>query len=69
MDSNTILPFVPLLLLELGLKVICLRDWLKRDNFNGFGKIAWLLLFLFITLLGPLAYLIYGRKDHGSDRD
>jgi hypothetical protein len=64
--QEMILLVIPLVLLEIFLKVLCFRDWLHREQFNGISKIGWLCIFLFINLLGPLAYLIYGRKTDGN---
>jgi len=54
------------LIVELILKIICIRDWLHREQFNGIGRIPWLLIVLFVNLFGPLAYLLYGRKTYGN---
>ncbi len=66
MNTETIILIIPLLILELILKVVCIRDWLHREEFNGLPKKAWLLIFLFINTFGPLVYLIYGRKTDGN---
>lgn len=66
MNTETIILIIPLVVLELILKIVCLRDWLKRDHFNGLPKPAWLLIFLFINLFGPVVYLVYGRRTDGN---
>lgn len=67
MDAQTIVLILPLIILELVLKVICFKDWYHRDRFKGVPKSAWLLIFLFINLFGPVLYLLYGRKTDGDD--
>ena len=62
-----ILLLAPLVVMELILKAVCLRDWMKREALNGLSRTAWLLIFLFVNLLGPVAYLVYGRKYHVND--
>lgn len=67
MSEEILLLSAPLVVLELILKLVCLRDWMHRDRFNGLSKTAWLMIFLFVNLFGPIAYLVYGRKHHGND--
>ena len=67
MNSELFVFLLPLLAIELTLKGVCLKDWLHRNEFKGFGKVGWLLVFLFVTLVGPLAYLVYGRAAYGND--
>ncbi|MCK9547167.1 MAG: PLD nuclease N-terminal domain-containing protein [Sphaerochaeta sp.] len=67
MNGKTLLLFAPLVVMELILKAVCLGDWMKRESLNGLSRTAWLLIFLFVNLLGPVAYLVYGRKYDGND--
>jgi Phospholipase_D-nuclease N-terminal len=66
MDTKLILALIPLALINLGLIIWCLVDWLKREHFRLLNKWIWLLIFLFIQYLGPVLYLILGR-DHEND--
>ena len=65
-DTEMLVLLLPLIILELVLKVLCFRDWLKRSQFNGLPRTGWLLVFLFVNFFGPIAYLVYGRKMHGD---
>jgi len=67
MSKEFVLLVTPLVVLELILKLVCLRDWMKREHVNRLSRTAWLLIFLFVNLFGPIAYLVYGRKHHGHD--
>lgn len=67
MNEEIVLLVAPIVVMELILKVICLRDWIRREQVNGLSRRAWLLIFLFVNLFGPIAYLVYGRKYHGND--
>ena len=67
MQTETVLLFAPLVILELILKGVCLTDWFGRTRYNKLSKPAWLLIILFINLFGPIAYLVYGRKTYGND--
>jgi hypothetical protein len=66
MTGEALVLISPLIVVELILKIICIRDWLHREQFNGIGRIPWLLIVLFVNLFGPLAYLLYGRKTYGN---
>ncbi len=57
------LPFlIPILILQLGLMVAALLDLLRRERTRG-PKWVWLLVILFVNLLGPIVYFVVGRKD------
>lgn len=65
-STTLVLALLPIILIELALKAVCLRDWFRRQKLNGLGRMAWLLIFLFVTMIGPLAYLVYGRRSEGE---
>ena len=52
-----------LALVELGLFVYALVDWVRRpvEEFNG-NRWLWLLLIAFLNIIGPIIYLLAGRK-------
>jgi len=45
------------------LPIIALIDILKR-RFNGNDKIVWVLVVLFLPVLGSVLYFIIGKKSH-----
>lgn len=59
-DSNLLLILLPLLILQLILLVVALIDLLKRQETNG-PKWVWLLVILFINIIGPIVYFLWGR--------
>lgn len=64
------LPFlIPLLILELSLIVVCLRDLIRRKEVRGGNKLVWALAIIFIQLIGPALYLFLGRKESPVDSD
>lgn len=64
------LPFlIPLIIIELGLMVIALVDLVKRPQVKGGNKFPWILLVVFISLFGPIIYLLFGRKDEAAGSD
>jgi hypothetical protein len=55
---------IPLALLELLLVVGALVDLLRREPERVRGsKVAWVLIILLISTLGPICYFIVGRKE------
>lgn len=52
----------PLLVVQLILIIIALIDLSKAERTNG-PKWMWVLLILFINILGPILYFILGKKQ------
>jgi chloramphenicol O-acetyltransferase len=51
----------PLIILELCLKVCCFYR-LYKDKVKFFPKYIWAIIILVISTIGPLGYLLIGRK-------
>ncbi len=49
--------FIPLII-----SIIALVDILKSD-FRGINKIIWVMVVFFFPIIGPVLYLIIGRKQ------
>ncbi|OJF94554.1 PLD nuclease N-terminal domain-containing protein [Alkalibacterium sp. 20] len=54
---------VPLVLLQLILMVTALLHLIKNDRLDQNNKIIWALVIIFVNLIGPILYLIFGRKE------
>lgn len=52
----------PILLIQLLLIVAALYDLTRRHTTRG-PKWVWVLIILFINLIGPIAYFVVGRED------
>jgi hypothetical protein len=60
---KALLPFlIPILLLELALLVVALVDLIRRERTRG-PKWAWALVIVLINIIGPIAYLLFGREE------
>ena len=55
----------PLIVFQLGLLVYCVIDILRKGVRN-LNKPLWIAI-LFINLIGPIAYLVLGRKRWTDD--
>jgi hypothetical protein len=59
-----ILLLLPILVIELVLIVVALRDLLRPERrVRGDSKLMWGLLIVFIGMLGPILYLTVGREQ------
>ncbi len=64
------LPYmVPLIIVEVALLVVALVDLAKRKHVTGGNKIIWVLVTVCIHIIGPVIYLIAGRKEESVDCD
>jgi multisubunit Na+/H+ antiporter MnhG subunit len=54
---------MPIVLLNVILIIWCISDIAKRSNIKLFDKRIWILVIIFIQIIGPVTYLILGRGD------
>ncbi|EHR36057.1 PLDc N-terminal domain-containing protein [Helcococcus kunzii] len=58
------LPIIlPIILLEVILMFIALRDVLKRENYKYGNKTIWIFVVVFIMIFGPILYLTTAREE------
>ncbi len=63
-DTQIILLLLPVIVIELGLLVVALRDLLRPErNVRGDSKLAWGVIIVLVGLFGPLLYFAVGRED------
>lgn len=65
MDTQTIIAIAaPLVLLQLALVVLALRDLVRPERMvKGPNKLVWGVIIVLGELLGPLVYFLFGRED------
>ena len=62
------LPFlIPLIIVELALLIFALVDLLKRTHLSNNARIIWALVIIFVGVIGPIIYFIFGRKEYPVD--
>jgi hypothetical protein len=62
-DLGELIPLlIPIILLEIALVVIALTDLVRRERTKG-PKWVWVLVIVFLNLIGPIVYLLFGRED------
>jgi len=60
---SDLIPFlIPVILLQIGLMVVALVDLIRRERTRG-PKWAWALVVVFINIIGPVVYLLFGREE------
>ncbi|HZD11285.1 MAG TPA: PLD nuclease N-terminal domain-containing protein [Candidatus Binatia bacterium] len=58
-----ILPLIiPIIVIQLALIVLALRDLLGREHLRG-PRWMWVLIIVFLNLLGPILYFVLARED------
>lgn len=65
LTTDMILMLLPLAALQLGLAIYCIVKIFK-EGVQNLNKTAWTLICLFANLLGPIIFLIVGRKKDGQ---
>ena len=63
-NTQLLLLITPIVIVEIVLIVIALRDLLRPDRrVRGDSKLLWGIVIVFISLLGPIIYLVAGRRE------
>jgi hypothetical protein len=54
----------PIVVIQLGLMIVALHD-LESDErrVRGGSKLLWVLVIVFVNVVGPIIYLVGGRED------
>ena len=60
--SELIPLLIPVLLIELALFFVALKDLINRERTKG-PKWAWVLIIVFFNFIGPIVYLLIGREE------
>lgn len=62
--SDLILLLAPILLVQIGLIVVALRDLVRPDRrVRGGNKLVWAAIIVVVNLLGPILYFLVGRDE------
>ena len=65
-----ILPFlIPVIIVELALMIVALVDLFRRQYYKSEGKLVWAIVIVIFGVIGPIVYLIFGRKERPIDGD
>ena len=53
----------PLIIIQLGLQIYTLIDVLRKGKTKSLNTTAWVIIIIIGEILGPIAYLIFGRSE------
>lgn len=53
---------LPILIIQLILMVVAVIDLIRIDKTNG-PKWLWALIILFVNIVGPVLYFVFGRRN------
>jgi len=56
-----VMMLMPLILLQVGMFMFCATK-IYREGVENLNRWIWILICLFVNLVGPIAFLIAGRK-------
>ena len=64
LSASLLLILLPLVLIEVGLVVFSLVDLIKPErHVIGDNKLVWALVIVLVGTIGPIVYLLAGRKQ------
>lgn len=65
LSASLVLILLPLVVIELGLVVFSLVDLFKPErHVVGNNKLIWVLVIVLVGTIGPIVYLLAGRKQN-----
>jgi hypothetical protein len=63
-QTELLLLLVPVVLVQLGLLVLALRDLLRPERLvRGDSKLMWGLIIVVVNIIGPILYFAVGREE------
>lgn len=63
MDTTTIVQLLlPIAVLQIILLITALVNLIKQEHTNG-PKWLWVILIIFVNIIGPILYFIIGREE------
>ena len=54
---------IPIIILEIALMIYSLSLVLKHDRYKFGSRTMWILIVIFIQIIGPILYLTIGREE------
>lgn len=59
--TQILLMIIPLIVIQLGLMIFALIK-LSKEGVQNLTTLAWVLIIIFVNMIGPILYLTIGRK-------
>jgi hypothetical protein len=62
--EQILLLLAPVILIQLGLMVVALIDLERAERrVRGGNKLVWVLVIVFVNIIGPIIYFVAGREE------
>lgn len=61
--TTNIALLAPIIAISVVLSIVALIDLVRRDRVRFGNKWIWLVVILFVNLIGPIVYLLVGREE------
>jgi len=61
--SQIIVLLLPIIAIQVALMILALIDLFNREKVTEGNKIIWGLVIVLINFIGPILYLVIGRKE------
>ncbi|MFA5543891.1 MAG: PLD nuclease N-terminal domain-containing protein [Bacilli bacterium] len=58
---------IPLAIIQFGLMIFAVLDVLKRPKTKNLNQVIWLLIAIFVSMMGPILYFTIGRGELDED--
>jgi hypothetical protein len=58
---------IPLLIVQTGLMIAALVHAIRHPYYKTGNKVLWILVIIFVNLIGPVLYFIIGRGEEPED--
>lgn len=63
-DVMMYLPYlIPIILLHYGMAIYSLILMIRTKNMHPLYRILWGMVILFVQIIGPILYLVFGRRE------
>ncbi len=62
LSPKLLILLLPIVVLQLVLLAVALSDLIRREHTRG-PKWVWALVVILVNIFGPIAYLLFGRRD------
>ena len=64
------LPFlIPLFIIQLALMIAALVHVFTHKNYRNGNRTLWVILIIFVNIIGPILYFVFGKDDSDNDED
>ena len=54
---------LPIIIIEFILLILSLTHVLKHQNYKFGNKVIWIIIVVFIQIIGPIIYFVFGRGE------